>query len=165
MDNTSSSQFDCQVHQLIDIAKQQGLSTLRGRGGRSAFKVLLSLHKDTLITAEWLNYRANIKGVYPPDMWKEVTYDDCVEWAFCPTKQVISITMWDGDPFDGCPTDKRCRWQFSIERNQHVFDALVRPVILRRLKYLAVSMHEKEQLRLKELEVNKIMSSFFSHLV
>ncbi len=167
MDDTSSSQFDCQVHQLIDIAKQQGLcsGTLRGSGGRSAFKVLRSLHKDTLITAEWLDHRANIKCIDPPNPWKEVTYDDCVEWTFCPTKQVISVTMWDGDLVEGFPTDRRCRWQFSIERNQHVFDALVRPVILRRLKLLAISMHEKEQIRLKELEVNKIMSSLFSHLV
>lgn len=152
--------FDCSTPQLIAIALGKGIDNARGRGF-AALNHLRQLKEDTVLKAEWRDYRKDLKDYAPPNMWKQRVFENCISWIFCLKTQTFNVTFWEGD-FDGNPEKERCYFQFSLDRNGDEFDKLVRDILFRELRALAERMYEEEQQRLRDLAIAEVMSGFFS---
>jgi hypothetical protein len=52
----------------------------------------------------------------PPEMIKESTYEDCVQWIASAQDNIVvmTVTVWQGDSFKGYPTYKRASWAFEV---------------------------------------------------
>lgn len=159
------------IETLIEVAsKQRATEYQLGRTGWRDFMFLRNtLKTDDMIEAKWLgqedwrNTWKKSNGTFDaPDMWKESTYDECVEWSFDVNKLVLTVKMWDGDMLNGYRANERCMWQFRVtQHDTKLFDTLLEPMIMARLARIAADKYEEELNRKHKAAIEKILKGMF----
>jgi hypothetical protein len=106
-----------------------------------------------LIKSEWLNRNKEYSWVKPPTLENDKsTFDGC--------RIIVTLTIWDGDSFDGFQTTKRCSFDFQITKDSPCLE-FIRQNIKTAIEYKASQMYKKElddikNARIKELSENLI---------
>jgi hypothetical protein len=106
--------------------------------------------------AEWLDYRANMSPSYRdpgPYIDKESTYDDCIVLVIDSEERdgrlllKLTITMYDGNLFDGSRERVRCKFTCLLD---YVPDDIIRYIEYKaRQKTISIIEQEEEDARNK----------------
>ena len=150
------------MHQIEKAAMAVNIETIYLRGGyRILQNVRTALLESYVIKSGWYNYRSRFDDIKPPDLQKEITYDDCIDGEYNLNKGELCITMWDGDAFDGQRGERRCHWDIKIPKDTDYYATHIVPVINHALFEYCERKHEENEAKKKVAAITKI----YNHLL
>jgi len=109
--------------------------------------------------SEWLNNNANYSFIDPPDIKKESTYEECIDFD-CKINDddviTLTITLWDGSLFDGSRISKRCKFNCVLDE----IPGFLNEALNQQLKKIGESLYNKQEQIKKEREIERLIDSW-----
>lgn len=134
-------------------------------------KIRTFLTLDEITNSGWLDYRRDRKatdGINSPDwvkpgLLKEFTYSGCCPWEYDIEKNILTVTMYDGDSMSGklCRTQKRCFWEFTPSLSSPIFEEMLLDYFNSALRCAALRQRDIELARIESEAIDAIYAGFF----
>jgi hypothetical protein len=140
---------------------------LRGAGW-NAFMTLRKAFKPTDVkTAVWHDYRRGERSSHgrllwdAPDMWKESTYDECVQWQYAQKTRALTVSLYDGHNMDGRREELRCAWTFEVDEYSTLFiKELLEPKVMWALMFTAADEFDRREDEKRAAAITAIMATY-----